>query len=80
MISLRSGGASTVNCGAQNLKNAFSQPWTTNLSSSLSDGIYRLRCERALVRLREVGCAELVLADDDAVTGQRVVSQAACRR
>ena len=28
------------------------------------------------MRLREVGCAELVLADDDAVAGERVVSQA----
>ena len=38
---------------------------------------YRLRGECALVRLGKVGGAELVLADDDAVAGQRVVRQAA---
>ena len=40
------------------------------------DHHYRLRSDGALVRLNEVGLAELVLADDDAIARERVVSQA----
>ena len=61
----------------QHLKSEFTQPMPRTYEVLKRVGNYRLRRDGALVRLDEVGLAELVLADDDAVAGQRVVGQAA---
>ena len=58
-------------------KSEFTQPMPRTYEVLGRVDNYRLRRDGALVRLDEVGLAELVLAYDDAIARERVVRQAA---
>ena len=61
----------------QHHKSEFMQPMPRTYEVLKRVDNYRLRRDGALVRLDEIGLAELVLADDDAIARERVVRQAA---